>query len=126
MTANSEAYDAIDEPVDGIDPRVLAWSARWAVSLATLAAEGFMVYERDGFGELRFVGIDPDSDTLDASGSLGRLRAIEALLSRRGLAGLGFATVAPTTTPIRAFFGVDLNKHGHSVTWSTKIGSAPW
>jgi hypothetical protein len=89
-------------PVGGLDPAILEWACRWCVSLATLAREGFMVYERDGFGELQLVGIDADGGLIDASDSLERLRACSQFLERRGLAGLGWGLAAPVdTTPAR-------------------------
>jgi hypothetical protein len=87
---------AVDE---GIDPAILAWASRWCVSVATLAAEGFMVYERDGFGDLQLVGVDPDCGYIDASGSLERLKACRAVVDRRGLAGLGFGLAASHGAP---------------------------
>jgi hypothetical protein len=87
---------------DGMDPAIFDWATRWAVSAARLTGEGFMVYERDGFGEMQFVGVDADGGLIDASDSLERLRACSRLLERRGLAGLGWGLTAPMAAPARS------------------------
>jgi hypothetical protein len=106
---------SFDEPWQSCEEGDAAWiaaammlSRRPPRSVARLQAEGFHVYERDGFGRPVFVGIDADCGMLDASCSLERLHAISALLGRRGLAGLGFGLAARTTWRPWWICGVDL------------------